>query len=116
MDDLIKEIVDATIKQNEAFEVGDSKIANEQAERCDSAFHELRSKYGDQGREALSRLFEHHHSAVRIMAAASLLRYCTDRAKAILEREAQGTGFAAFRAEQCLQRWKEGNWQLDPQR
>jgi len=47
------------------------------------------------------------------MAAAYLLRYKTDQARAVLETEAKGKGFVALGAAQALQRWNEGAWALD---
>jgi hypothetical protein len=69
---------------------------------------------GDEGRDALCTLFEHERADVRAMAACCLLAYRHDEARAVLEREAKGRGLAALGASECLQRWEEGAWQLDP--
>jgi hypothetical protein len=37
-----------------------------------------------------------------------------DRAKAVLQAEANGKGRLAFEAAQALERWKDGTWELDP--
>lgn|GEM_PF-3435773 len=49
------------------------------------------------------------------MAAAHLLRYRTDEAKAVLEEAAKGQGLIPFGAQQALKRWEEGTWALDPE-
>jgi len=48
------------------------------------------------------------------MAAAHLLRYRTDEAKAVLHEAAGGEGMIPFCAQQALKRWEEGTWALDP--
>jgi hypothetical protein len=79
-----------------------------------AAFDEL-VQHGDVGREALASLLSHENPDVRVAAAAFLLRYCHDRAEAVLLAESRGKGLLAFKASQALERWKEGTWELDPE-
>ena len=107
IDELVEEFASRVIAQSDAIEEGEP--GNEYADQYLEAFDQLRTRYGDEGREALSTLFDHEDANVRGRAAAFLLRYCTDRAKAVLEREAKNTGMAAFCADECLRRWAEAN-------
>ena len=99
--------------QADAIARGDSKSGNKYAKKYIEAFEELR-RHGDAGRAALLPLLSHYRSEVRVMSAAYLLRYRTEDAKAVLEREASGKGLTAFAAGQALRRWEEGSWSLDP--
>jgi hypothetical protein len=78
------------------------------------AFQRL-TAIGDEGREALCVLLDDTRPEVRSMAAAFLLRYKHERAKRVLQRLSTGRGLVAFGAGQCLERWKEGAWALDPE-
>jgi hypothetical protein len=110
LDKLVDDFADSVAKQQLAR---DAKTANKHATAYVAAFNALRA-HGDPGREALARLLEDSRAEVRVMAAAFLLRYCEARARAVLEAEAQGGRMLAFKAEQALERWKEGTWELDP--
>lgn len=110
---LVEQFADAVEAQNEAMSRGDADSGNQAAKQYAAAFAELRRR-GDAGREALASLFVDNRKAVRIMAAAYLLRFAGDRARAVLEREAQGPGLLSFGAAQALKRWNEGTWSLDP--
>lgn len=113
LEELVKEFADCVAAQRQAIENGDAKLGNQFAKRYISAFKKLCAQAND-GREALVLLLADSRVDVRVMAAAFLLRYKTDEARAVLETEAKGTGIVAFQAEQALQRWNEGTWALDP--
>lgn len=108
------EFAELVAKQNQAIKDGDAKLGNRYAKRYLAIFDELRS-HGDPGRDALANLFTHDRADVRVMAAVFLLRHCEVKAKAVLQREADGKGLVAFGAAQALERWKEGTWALDPE-
>jgi hypothetical protein len=72
------------------------------------------TQYGDEGRDALMALFEDPSPKVRSYAATFLLRHCNDEATRVLKDIAKGEGLVAFSAGQALERWKEGEWSLDP--
>jgi hypothetical protein len=77
--------------------------------------NQLRAR-GNSGRDGLATLFKHSRMDVRVTAAAFLLRYKTAEAMAVLEEAATKEGLAAFEAQECLKRWREGGvWQLDPE-
>jgi hypothetical protein len=111
--DLVEQFAASVVGQSEAMATGDVNTGNQHALQCSEAFRALRS-HGDRGRKALMVLLDHEHADVRVTAAAFLLRYCHERARAVLEKEAAGRGLVAFGAGQALQRWEDGDWQLDP--
>jgi hypothetical protein len=92
---------------------GDAESANRHAKVYMAAFDRLRSA-GDAGRDALATLLQHGRPAVRVKAAAYLLRHRTREATEVLASEALGKGLSAFIAQQALKRWEEGVWNLDP--
>lgn len=92
---------------------GDARIGNKHAKKAIAAFDKLRA-HGDAGRDALAVLFTHPSMDVRTAAAAFLLRHRTAEAKAVLEEAAKGKGLIPFGASECLKRWEEGTWALDP--
>jgi len=108
---LVKEFADCAeaMKSNRL----DVPEANAYAERTCAAFDKL-TAIGDEGRDALASLFFDRRPTVRVSAAAFLLRYKHAEATAVLKREAKGRGLVAFEAEQALERWKDGTWELDP--
>ena len=114
LDEIVREFADCVAAQSDAMARADPKLGNRFAKRYIAAFERLRSQ-GDEGREALAALLRDSRAEVRVMAAAYLLRYEHDEAKAVLEARATGDGPVAFGAAQALQRWKGGTWALDPQ-
>jgi hypothetical protein len=111
----IVELVDGFAKhclaQREALNRDDIAVANRHHDRSTAAWHALIDEYGDAGRDGLATLFRHPSTEVRVSAAVYLLRYKTKEATRVLE-EAKVAGH--FGAEQALERWREGTWQLDP--
>lgn len=111
--ELVEVFAHHTVAQTEAIWRGDAKAGNKHARKVGAAFKRL-CAHGNAGREALAVLFTHPNVDVRTMAAAFLLRYRTKDAVAVLEQAAKGQGLIAFEAQQCLLRWEEGTWALDP--
>ena len=113
----LEKLVDAFAQnvaaQTDAIWRGDAKTGNKHAKRYIAAFERLRA-HGNAGREALAVLFTHSRMDVRVSAAAYLLRYRTEEAKAILEAAAQGKGLVPFEASMVLKHWADGTWALDP--
>lgn len=114
LQDVVKEFAECVVAQSNAIAKADANLGNRFAKRYIAAFKTLRL-HGDEGREALAVLLSDSRANVRVMAAAYLLRYKHDQAKAVLEAEAEGAGIVAFGASQALQRWKDGSWALDPE-
>ncbi len=111
---LVSEFAESVIRQTEEIGRGDAETGNKHAKRYIKAFQQLR-ELGDTGRDALASLFDDERADVRAMAAAFLLRYETNESMRVLREVAtSGKGLAAFGAEQAIQRWEEGDWNLDP--
>ena len=111
---LVEEFRSAVVAATEAVWAGDAKTGNKHAMRFLRAFEKLRA-IGDVGRDALVPLMAKEHSPdVRSMAAAFLLRYRHDEARRVLKEISRGKGLIPFEAGECLKRWAEGAWQLDP--
>jgi hypothetical protein len=112
LDELVEQFAGAVEAQRAAVGRGDAETGNEFAKRYIEIFAEL-CRRGDAGRNALEVLFDDARSAVRVMAAAYLLRHSGGRAIALLEKESAGKGMTAFGARQALKRWADGTWALD---
>lgn len=89
----------------------DVAVGNRHAVRYGAAWDSLVDEHGDAGRDGLAVLLRHPSTDVRVMAAAHLLRHRTEEATRVLD-EAKAAGH--FGAEQALERWREGAWNLDP--
>jgi hypothetical protein len=113
IDRLVQELAENEMAQNDAILRGDAKTGNKHAKRRIRAVKALQA-LGDEGRDALIPLMYEGRPDVRVVAAAYLLRYRHDDARRVLEELARGQGLAAFGAQECLKRWEEGAWQLDP--
>ncbi|MGH7139340.1 MAG: DUF2019 domain-containing protein [Pirellulales bacterium] len=113
IDILVDRFADLVGRRSAALKRADSDEANRCARKSVAAFREL-TAFGDVGRDALARLFSHPLVSVRLAAAAWLLRHKHDEAIRVLRDIAQGDDFNAFRAQECIKRWQEGSWQLDP--
>ncbi|MBW3623782.1 MAG: DUF2019 domain-containing protein [Armatimonadetes bacterium] len=99
--------------QNEAIMEGNSRKSNKHANQLLAAFDAL-CEMGSGGREALSILLQHPRPDVRATSACFLLRYKTEEALTVLEEVSKMPGLAGFEAGECIKRWQEGTWQLDP--
>lgn len=110
---LVNEFAECVDSQSRSIEQGDAKSGNDYAKRYIAAFEKLRDA-GDSGRDALAMLFDDHRPAVRIMAASFLLRHSEKEAMEVLKRDSREPGLVGFGAQQALQRWQEGTWNLDP--
>ena len=103
------------IIQNDAiWKDADAKKGNKAAKKYIAAYREIR-EIGDEAREEFSRLLDHENPDVRSSAAAFLLRYCTDRAMKVLKEVSKMEGIVGFEASQAIQRWEDGEWELDPE-
>ena len=92
---LVQEFADSVAAQSQAVMKGDAETGNGFARRYIAAFQALRAR-GNVGRDALVGLLSHERADVRVMAAAYLLRYQHERARAVLVTEGKGMGLTAF--------------------
>ena len=114
LDKLVEQFAENVVLQMEAIYRGDSRTGNKHADKYTAALMKLRAA-GDAGREALCVLLKHPRPSVRVRAAAFLLRYRTEEAKAVLEAAVSGEGVASIGAIMTLKRWEDGTWNLDPE-
>ncbi len=111
---LVEDFAENVRAQNIAIGQGDSAKGNKHAKRYLSAFQKLRAM-GDQGREALSLLLNDDRPDVRAMAACFLLRYKNSESMEVLRQVSKMKNLVGFGARECIKRWNEGNWSLDPE-
>jgi Domain of unknown function (DUF2019) len=114
LEELVEQFAQNVAAQTDAIRRGDARTGNKHARRYTAALQELRTQ-GNAGRDALAVLLKHPRTDVRAMAAAFLLRYRTEEAKAVLEAAAKEGGVAAIGAIMTLKRWEDGTWALDPE-
>lgn len=113
LEKLVEQVAKHVTAQTDAIWQGDSRTGNKHARKYEAAIEQLLA-HGDAGRDALLVLFKHERMDVRVTAAATLLRYRTAEARAVLEDAAKGQGLVPFEASEALKRWDEGTWSLDP--
>jgi hypothetical protein len=113
LEKLVEQIAQNIAAQTDAIWRGDAKTGNKHARKYGAAIEQLLAR-GDTGRDALLVLLKHERMDVRVTAAATLLRYRTAEAKAVLEEAAKGQGLIPFEARMVLKHWAEGTWTLDP--
>lgn len=109
---IVAMFADATRKHYEATMRGDWRQTNKHAKRIATAFRSI-TETGEEARNALLQLAQSDDDVVASMAAAFSLKYATEEAKLTLRRIAKRNDLLGFEAEQALQRWEEGTWQLE---
>ncbi|NJM39409.1 MAG: hypothetical protein HC853_00885 [Anaerolineae bacterium] len=102
----------AVIGQREALLKGDWRTGNPLAKKYDAAFRKI-IEYGEEGRNALLALTEHPNVSVAEMAAVYSLKYNPEQCLNVLRRLSSEPGLIGFGAQQAIQRWEEGSWQLE---
>jgi hypothetical protein len=107
---LVDEFARHLVAQRQAMERDDVAAGNRHADKYIAAWDALVDEHGDAGRDGLAILLRDPRIDVRTMAAAFLLRHKTKESSRVLE-EAKAAGH--FGAEQTLERWREGTWNLD---
>jgi hypothetical protein len=110
--ELIDVFVAAVIGQHEALANGDWRTGNPLAKKYDAAFRKI-IEHGDEGRNALLALIEHPNVAVAEMSAVYSLKYSPDQCLKVLRQLSREPGLVGFGAQQAIQRWEEGAWQLE---
>jgi len=108
---LVKEFEDAS-KKHYAATTRNSRYANIQARRINRIFSQI-VEIGDDARVELLKLTENENDHVASMAAVYSLKFNPEKSLSALYRVSKKTGLIGFEAEQAIQRWKEGTWQLE---
>lgn len=112
-EDVVNRFVGHVREQRRAFAMADSPTANKHAKAYLKIFYRL-CEYGDRGRDALCPLLSHADREVRCAAAVLLLRYKHDEALSVLSALSRGRDLISLEAQECMKRWEEGEWDLDP--
>jgi hypothetical protein len=102
---------EAVIAQDRCIEQGDARAGNRHAKVYVSAGKQLLAN-GDPAIEIFCRLLNHPSAAVRVEAAAFLLKSRTEQAVAALKPIAQGKGVPALGAQMTLQRYERGELEI----
>lgn len=71
------------------------------------------AKVGEEARNALLSLTDGEDIAVAAMVAVYSLKHNPERSLATLRRIAKESGIIGFEAEQAIQRWENGDWQIE---
>jgi hypothetical protein len=109
---LIATFAEEARKHYDATMRGDWRQTNQHAKRIAVTFHAV-TDVGNNARDALLRLTEDQDDAVASMAALYSLKYATSKALAALSRISKRSDLLGFEAQQAIQRWHEGTWQLE---
>lgn len=112
LEEIVEEFADAAIKADEAT-FTNGRMARKYSNKEIKCWKKI-LQFGDQGKEELSRLLNHPDPSARVAAAGYLLKFKTEEALAVLHEAAQHEGLVPFVAQECLKRWEEGTWALDP--
>lgn len=95
-----------------AIEAMDEATANRHAFMLQGLYREI-VLTGEVGREELLALADSNRKDVAGMAAVYSLRYCPEHAIAVLRRLSSEAGLLGFRASMALERWEQGEWDLE---
>jgi len=112
VEELIEKFTQAAKSHYAASLAGDWRTANREAETIRDTMKVLRS-LGENARKALLDQTDSQDLSVSSMAAVYSLKYAPEKSISVLTRIAKETGLIGFEAEQALQRWKEGEWNLE---
>jgi hypothetical protein len=113
LDKLARQFAEHVIAQNSAIRRGDARMGNRHAKGQLKCAHQL-MRVGEEGTKELASLFNHQDPGVREMAAVFLLKRRTGEALALLSELSKLPGLVGFGAEQAIERWNEGTWDLEP--
>jgi hypothetical protein len=112
VEELIEEFTQAAKSHYVASLAGDWRTANKEVAKIRKTIKRLRS-LGENARVALLAQTDSQDLSVSSMAAVYSLKYAPEKSISVLTRIAKEPGLIGFEAEQALQRWKEGEWNLE---
>lgn len=113
IDKLVHEFADVSRRSVYELLEGDSRLVRKLTNRIGVLWKRIRG-YGDRGRESLSGMLTHPDPSVRLATATFLLRYKHEESMAVLHELSLNDSFVGWCAFNCIERWEEGAWQLDP--
>ena len=109
---IVEKFAEATEKSFAARLTGNWRENNKWVKRQVQAFQQV-IEANNEAREELLTLLNHQNPVIAKSAAVFSLKYATEQSIAILTRISKEPGILGFEAQQALQRWKEGSWQLE---
>lgn len=112
LDQILKEYIEACIKQEDSLHRGDSKTGNKQYRIINSIRRDLKAN-PQYGIETLIPFLDHPNANVRLTTAFCLIPIIPDQARAVLVELSIGRGMVAFNAEMTLSEWDKGNLKFD---
>jgi hypothetical protein len=112
VDGLIERFSQAAKRHYVASLAGDWRTANKEAVLIRETIQRLRN-LGEPARDALLAQTDNQDLSVSSLAAVYSLKYAPDKSISVLTRIAKEPGLIGFEAKQALQRWVEGQWNLD---
>lgn len=112
LDQILKEYIEACIKEEESLRRGDSKTGNKQYRIINSISRDLKTnlKYGI---ESLIPFLDHPNANVRLTTAFFLIPIMPEQVRTVLVELSAGRGTVAFNAEMTLSEWDKGNLKFD---
>ncbi len=112
VDKVVSAFAEAAKLHYQAILAGNYKVTNKHAKAIEKAFRKI-AAMGPEARQALLDKVDDGDSAVAVMAATFSLKFDTERALNALRRISSDPGLMGLRAQQAIQRWEEGTWQLE---
>lgn len=113
IEQILKEYVEACIKQEDSLKRGDSKTGNKQYRIINVIRRDLKAN-PQYGIEKLTPFLEHPNANVRLTTAFCLIPIMPRQARDVLVELAAGRrGLVAFNAEMTLSEWDKGNLKFD---
>jgi hypothetical protein len=109
---LIELFTQAAKRHYVASLAGDWRTANKEAVLIRETIRRLRN-LGEPAREALLAQTDNQDLSVSSLAAVNSLKYAPEKSISVLTRIAKEPGLIGFEAKQALQRWIEGQWNLE---
>lgn len=109
---LVHRFAAAAVAHAAAMDEMDQEKAGRHASMIQALYREI-VLTGQVGREALLTLLDSDRKEVAGMAAVYSLRYRPERALVVLSRLSSGEDLFGFRARMALERWEQGNWDLE---
>ncbi|MCB2362399.1 DUF2019 domain-containing protein [Clostridium estertheticum] len=107
--EVIKNFIEATVRNGEALSQGNSSLANIEFDKIKIIYNELKN---NNKLDLLSSLLNYSNNNVRLKVATYLLPIKTEEAKQVLSELCTKTGIIKIFAKATLKEWERGNLKL----
>jgi hypothetical protein len=105
---IVKNFINASIKQGESLEEGNWKVANRQYKIIEKSYHQL-NELGKEGEKELVKLLDYNNDYVKLWSATYSLPIEEVKAKKILEILSNKTRGLGLTAKMTIEEWEKGN-------